>query len=396
MPSPSADRQASRYFRPVPRRAILRTGTIAAASVLAGSALAEVPRTRDVPGSAVPSPIDSAPIDPDAPLPDRLAVVLDRAAALDPLRAVAVAHRGERVAERGYNGGRSDRAQNIKSASKSVLSALIGIAIERGAIPSVDAPVSTWLADRFAPDPDPRLNAITVDHLLSMRAGLRSTSGGRYGAWVATDDWVREALAQPFVDEPGGRMIYSTGSSHILSAVLAAATGRDPLDLANDWLGPAGVRVDWWERDNQGLPVGGNQMGMTTRSLLSFGELYRRGGTTADGTRVVPAGWIERSWRPHARSRWTGDGYGYAWFLRRIAGPDGTVHPVRFGWGYGGQMVFVVPSADLTVAITSDATRPSARNGYRNQLVGLFRAVLNETEREGIREGVREGARGGA
>ena len=204
---------------------MLGTGAAVAASVLARPAFAQVPRTRGVPGSAVPSFADSAPIDPDAPLGDRLAVVLDRAAALDPLHAVAVAHRGERIAERGYNGGRPDRVRNIKSASKSVLSALVGIAVERGAIPSADAPIATWLADRFSGDPDPRLNAITVDHLLSMRGGLRSTSGGRYGAWVATDDWVREALAQPFTDEPGGQMIYSTGSSHILCAVLAAARG---------------------------------------------------------------------------------------------------------------------------------------------------------------------------
>ncbi len=112
-----------------------------------------------------------------------------------------------------------------------------------------------------------------------MQAGLERTSGGNYGAWISSRNWVRDALRRPFVTDPGGSMLYSTGSTHLLSAILTKASGKSTLALAREWLGPAGVRVTDWERDPQGIYLGGNQMAMTPRSLLAFGELYRRGGS---------------------------------------------------------------------------------------------------------------------
>lgn len=295
---------------------------------------------------------------------------------LAPLKAVAVALEGEVVARRGY-GWDLDRPANIKSASKSVMAALAGAAILNGALEGTDQPVAPILSDLLPRDPDPRLSRITVGHLLTMRAGLESTSGPRYGAWIAQDDWVRAALARPFADEPGGRMIYSTGTSHILSAVLSRAAGRDCLALARDWLGPVeGFRIAGWERDFQGRYLGGNQMSMTVGSLLSFGELYRRGGLAGEA-RLLPEGWVEASWTPRARSRWTGEGYGYGWFLvrARVAG-EGV--QVAYGWGYGGQMIYVIEALGLSVAVVSDETRPSARTGYRGALHRLALGVMEQ------------------
>ncbi len=133
---------------------------------------------------------------------------------------------------------------------------------------------------------------MTVGNLLSMQAGLERTSGGNYGAWISSRNWVRDALRRPFVADPGGPMLYSTGSTHLLSAILTKASGQSTLQLAREWLGPAGVRVTDWERDPQGIYLGGNQMAMTPRSLLAFGDLYRRGGTAEDGTRILSADWI--------------------------------------------------------------------------------------------------------
>ena len=152
--------------------------------------------------------------------------VLENADALTALETVLVAKGGEVVAERGYNGHSATVPTNIKSASKTVMSALVGIAIDRGMLSGTDQPIIEILRDDMPADPDPRLSEITIGHLLSMQAGLQRTSGANYGSWVASSNWVRNALSRPFVDEPGGDMLYSTGSSHLLSAILTKVTGK--------------------------------------------------------------------------------------------------------------------------------------------------------------------------
>ncbi|WP_225833687.1 serine hydrolase domain-containing protein [Pseudomonas sp. MM211] len=174
----------------------------------------------------------------DAPQTATLDGILDQAAALVPLETVIVARDGQIIAERGYRGHRTTAATNIKSASKLVISALVGIAIEKGVLEGTDQRVASLLAPELPANPDPRLQRLTVGNLLSMQAGLGSTSGQNYGAWVGSRNWVRAALARPFDDEPGGRMIYSTGSTHLLSAILTRQSGRSTLQLARDWLGP--------------------------------------------------------------------------------------------------------------------------------------------------------------
>lgn len=312
--------------------------------------------------------------------------ILDDTRAFDRLETVIVARRGEVLAERGYRGHSTAEPTNIKSASKAVVSALVGIAIDRGVLEGPDQRIAPLLVDRLPSDPDPRMNRVTIGHLLSMQAGLGSTSGTGYGAWVASRDWVRAALARPFVDEPGEGMIYSTGSTHLLSAILVRKTGRSMLALARDWLGPlGGFAIADWERDPQGIHMGGNQMAMSPRSLLAFGELYRAGGVTPEGRRLISRSWIETSWEARTTSRFTGDGYGYGWFLRRIGGED-----VRYAWGYGGQMLYIVPRLELTVVMTSDENASGVRTGHRDdlhRLLGEIIAALDGAEPPELRAG---------
>lgn len=301
-----------------------------------------------------------------------LAAILERAGRLEQLQTVIVARRGVILAERGYRSHDPTAPTGIMSASKSVISALVGIAIAKGVLDGPDQPVAPLLEPDLPDDADPRLRRITIGNLLSMQAGLGSTSGARYGAWVRSRNWVRSALAQPFEDEPGGRMIYSTGSTHLLSAILARQTGRSTLELARDWLGPLeGFAIAAWERDPQGIHVGGNLMSMSPRSMLAFGELYRRNGVTPEGVRLIPAEWIAASWRKRTASRYTGDGYGYGWFLRGIGGEE-----VRYSWGYGGQMIYIVPRLELTVVMTSSTNAPSSRTGHRDNLHALLAEII--------------------
>jgi CubicO group peptidase (beta-lactamase class C family) len=298
--------------------------------------------------------------------------VLDRANQLGPLRTVIVSLDGRIVAARGYHGGSPDQATNIKSASKSIVSALVGIAIDKGVLDGVDQKIAPILARDLPENPDPRIHDITIGHLLSMQAGLGRTSGPNYGRWVSSGNWVRAALAEPFDGDPGGAMLYSTGSTHLLSAILTRASGRSTRELARDWLGPVeGFSIGAWDRDPQGVYVGGNQMAMTPRSLLAFGELYRNGGRNKAGEQVVPQDWIAHSWRVRTNSIYSGDGYGYGWFARRIGGRD-----VNYAWGFGGQMLYIVPSLGLTVAMTSIPDDPSARSGHRDYLHALLAEII--------------------
>ncbi len=301
-----------------------------------------------------------------------LGAVLDRAGALRPLKTVVIAHRGEIIAERGFRGHSVGAATNIKSASKSIVAALVGIAIDKGLLSGVDQPIAPLLETDLPAQPDARLSNITVGNLLSMQAGLARTSGANYGRWVQSSNWVRTALAQPFDDEPGGAMLYSTGSSHLLSAILTRVGKRSTLELARAWLGPQeGFVIGDWQRDPQGIYMGGNQMAMSARSLLAFGELFRNRGRARNGQQLISPAWIENSWAPRTNSRFTGDGYGYGWFVREIGGQT-----VPYAWGFGGQMLYIAPALGLTVAMTSDDSAPAGRTGHRENLHDLMGEIV--------------------
>jgi CubicO group peptidase (beta-lactamase class C family) len=298
--------------------------------------------------------------------------VLDRASQLGPLRSVVVSLDGKEIAARGYHGGSPDTATNIKSASKSIISALVGIAIDRQVLEGVDQKIAPILIRDLPDNPDPRIQNITIGNLLSMQAGLGRMSGPNYGRWVSSENWVRAALAEPFDGEPGGAMLYSTGSTHLLSAILTRASGRSTRELAREWLEPVeGFSIGAWDRDPQGIYVGGNQMAMTPRSLLAFGELYRNGGKNRADEQVVSESWVTASWQVHTHSIYSGDGYGYGWFARQIGGQD-----VRYAWGFGGQMLYIIPALGLTVAMTSIADDPSAQSGHRDDLHALLAEII--------------------
>jgi CubicO group peptidase (beta-lactamase class C family) len=286
----------------------------------------------------------------------RLAYAMEQAAALPRLRSLLVARHGELEVERRFRGPGLDQPANVKSVSKSVLSALVGIAIAEQWLAGADQPIAPFFERHLAPDEDPRKRQITVGHLLSMQSGLERTSGANYGRWVSSPNWVRHVLTRPMVAEPGGSRMYSTGNSHLLSAVLTQATGRSTWDYAREKLAvPLGIALPRWPADPQGIYFGGNEMRMTPRAMLRFGELYRNGGRH-EGRQIVPEEWVRESLTPRAASRHVGEGYGYGWFIGEVRG-----HPMFYAWGYGGQFIFVVPELELTVVTTSDPD--AAREG---------------------------------
>ncbi|MEM9492275.1 MAG: serine hydrolase, partial [Myxococcota bacterium] len=234
-------------------------------------------------------------------------------------------------------------AAPVKSVSKTVVAALAGAALDREEIPSVGSTLAEVAPRLIPPGADPRVGAITIEHLVTMQAGLERTSGANYGAWIGSADWVADALSRRFVTEPGRRMLYSTGSFHILGAVLSEVSGESLLTLARTRLGdPLGMRIPAWTRDPQGRYLGGNEMSLTLDDMIRFGELYRRGGEAGGGP-VLSADWVARSLAPRTRSPWSGLDYGYGWFLGSEGGDD-----YALARGYGGQVICIAPSLGLT------------------------------------------------
>lgn len=289
------------------------------------------------------------------------------AAALPQLRSLVVSHRGQIVSEYYARNVRPAGLANIKSASKSLISTLVGIAIERRLIPSVREPIVTWFPE-LRQDRDPRKLRITVEDLLTMRAGLESTSGRNYGRWVQSPNWVRFALTRPMVSDPGTDMQYSTGSSHLLSAILAKATKRTTFQFANEALArPLGFTLARWPVDAQGVYFGGNDMLLTPKQMVGIGELYLRRGQV-NGRQIVPAAWVDTSCVSRTASVFDGDRkYGYGWWQQEFAG--GTA---CFAWGYGGQYIMVFRDLDLVVVATSSTTVSDERRGHRRQLFALI------------------------
>ena len=368
--------------RPARRAAVLHrvAGVVAGAWALLaacgeGAAARPVPPTaRTAAAAPAVARVDSV----------QLAAVYAQAAQLPKLRSLLVQWRDTLVAERYFGGATAARPANLKSASKSVISALVGIAVAEGKLPDVDAPIAPLLAPADARLLDSAKRAITLEDLLTMRSGLESTSIRNYGAWVSSRDWVRYALTRRLVEPPGhagGPMIYSTGNTHLLAAILVRRTGEG-LDryYARTLARPLGIVPRPWPTDPRGIHFGGNEMRMTPREALRFGALYLHGGvappgTPAAGRQLIPRAWIDSSWTPRTVSGFSGQEYGYGWWQRDASTPRGT-HRVHFAWGYGGQFVYVVPDLSLVVVATSDPDAPERDRSHLNAVHALLDGVV--------------------
>ncbi len=297
--------------------------------------------------------------------------VADVAGALDQCHAVLIYQHGAEVFSEAFRGPEIGTPVPIKSVSKTVVAALTGAALDRGEIPTLKTTIGQLAPGLIPANAEPGVSDITVENLVTMQAGLERTSGPNYGGWVSSSNWVANALSRPFETEPGVRMLYSTGSFHVLGAILSEVTEQSLLQQARERLGaPLGISIPPWTRDPQGRYLGGNEMSLSLPAMIHFGEMYRRGGMW-DGTRVLSEEWVTRSFDPVTRSPWSGLRYGYGWFLGQSEGDD-----FALARGYGGQVICIVPGLGLTIAITSDSTRPARSVGYFGDLMRLILGTI--------------------
>jgi len=166
-------------------------------------------------------------------------------------------------------------------------------------------------------------------------------------------------------------MDYNTGNTHLLSAILTKVGGDTWAFAQKALAAPLGFNIPKWPQDPQGIYFGGNQMAMRPTALLAFAECCRNGGRNRAGEQVIPHDWIAQCWQARTASRFTGDAYGYGWFTREIDGAR-----AHYGWGYGGQMLYVVPARGVSLVMTSTSDAPSGRTGHRDDLHTLAGALL--------------------
>ncbi|TGD44178.1 class C beta-lactamase-related serine hydrolase [Pseudotabrizicola sediminis] len=288
----------------------------------------------------------------------------DTATGLPQLHAILVQRGDEQLLAEAPRGRGLTAAANIKSCSKSILALLLGTALARGEIAGLDARLGD-VAPRLIPaDATEGVADLTMEDLVTLRAGLQGTSGGSYGAWVGSSNWVAYALRQPRIAPKGGRMIYSTGTTHVLGAAIAVATGKSLRALARERLGaPLDIDVASWTRDPQGYYFGGNEMALSPEAMLRVALMMRDGGLY-DGAQVIDADWVSASQVAQTASPYSGLGYGLGWFISAS------------GWviarGYGGQIIASHPARSLAVAITSDPTQAARSGGYFGDLMRLL------------------------
>ena len=271
--------------------------------------------------------------------PSKLRAADRRFRATPALASVLVSRHGRLVFERYYRGATGNEDQNVFSVTKSVVSALVGIALGEGKLSSLDQKLVDFFPGDLAPATDPRVRTITLRDLLTM------TSGYREPLIAASDDWVRTLLNRPLSSDPGTAFSYDDGSAHLAGAALAQATGETLQAYAQrELFGPIGIHPAHWSTDGQGHSLGSTGLFLRPRDLQKLGRLYLQDGRWG-GRQLVPARWVRASTSTKVRVP-NGYAYGYFWWVN--PGPHGGF----LALGYAGQTIAMFPKLDLVVTTT--------------------------------------------
>jgi CubicO group peptidase (beta-lactamase class C family) len=237
---------------------------------------------------------------------------------------------------------------DIASVTKSITSALAGIAADQGYIRDIHSPVIEYFPHRGAANLDKRKLALTVEHLLTMTTGLHGGEPAETTLlrMVGSPDWVQFMLDHPMAVEPGKEFAYSSGGAHLLSAIIRETTGRRAMDFAQTNLfDPLGISRLAWPSDHAGNNHGFGSLCLHPHDMARFGYLYLRGGVW-NGKQVISKEWVAASTRKQSAppdSSGRERGYGYLWW----------VFPGYFlASGRGGQCIFVCPETDLVMVTT--------------------------------------------
>jgi CubicO group peptidase (beta-lactamase class C family) len=310
---------------------------------------------------------------------DALARAALEAADISRVRSLLVVRNGRLVLEQYFRGNHADSLNDVRSVTKSVMSTLTGIALEQGHLSGLDQTLGDFLGPELE-GLDPGKAEISIGDVLTMTTGLEwpenNGSQSAYNDWIRSGDWVSHVLGQPLVDPPGSRFNYNSGAIHLLGIVLERATGQRLPDFADAHLfGPMGVDRVAWEAFSDGTFNGGAGIDIRPRDLARFGQLFLQDGHDGLHQRV-PLAWVRTASRP--AFSWQASygtlsalSYGFLWWT------NGELPDAFFAWGYGGQLVYVVPSLQLVVVTTTEWRGLSAEGGPDALTQSLLELVVD-------------------
>ncbi len=277
------------------------------------------------------------------------------------LRSLLIVRHGKLVVEWYFNDGAMDTSFHIHSASKTFISALMGIAIDKGIIESLDLKLMDFLPEYQSLSLDPRIYDITLDHLIKMRAGFNfNDSPDDWIPYGESPDRTRYTLELPLLHNPDEDWHYGTPQTHLLSIILTRAANMSTREFADKYLfEPLRITVDLWPQDPQGYYTGGHAMNFTSRELARFGLLYLNNGSF-NNKQIIPKQWVLDSIQDYAEGRvdegmrssiYEETGYGYQIWIEEYCGY--LTYSAR---GHGGQFILWIPELDLVLILTASGT----------------------------------------
>jgi CubicO group peptidase (beta-lactamase class C family) len=296
------------------------------------------------------------------------------------VHSMVIVRNGYLVAEAYNESTDADTPQNMYSVTKSITSALAGIALYERKLESIDRRLAEFFPELAN---DPLKSGIMIKHLLYMTSGLEWNNESDQSSkdMMYSADWIRHILERPSVHKPGEKYNYSNGDAHLLSAVLQKATGESLLDYAKPRLfAPLGITNVIWNCDPQGYSIGAWAMALTVRDMAKLGLLYLKEGEW-DGATIIPKSWIRESltkrvWLNYGDGRQ--GGYGYYWWLKPL--PQGLIagstkeYDTFYAAGSWGQRIFVVPELQLIVAATANSADVDMPEQLLNRVVQAVRS----------------------
>ncbi|WP_078553169.1 serine hydrolase domain-containing protein [Bacillus alkalicellulosilyticus] len=244
----------------------------------------------------------------------------------------------------------------VFSVTKSMISALVGLAIDKEYIDDVNQPIVPYFSYFNGEIDNIKKEQITIEHLLNMTSGLdypEMQEGTNLPQQMAqSSDWANFVLERELLHDPGTFYNYSSGNSHLLSRIIAFATESNTRDFASDYLFEViGMEnVIWsgsWSEDNLGIANGGFGIKTSARDLARFGYLYLRDGVWK-GEQIISSEWIKKSTEEHIYVDPFHGGYGFQWFVKAIGGYD-----AYYAIGFGGNYVIVIPELEMVVSFVS-------------------------------------------
>lgn len=304
-----------------------------------------------------------------------VAEVLTSGESVPGLRAVALARGGALVAERYYAGTHTDTLHPINSATKSVCSMLVGLALRDGRLKSLDATVAQLIPEAVAEVPDSPAGPVTLRQILSGRSGL-AFDPMRFRQLAGARPMVRYALSQPAIPVGPPGWSYNDALVALLAPILERAQGADQSTLAARQLfDPLGIERFQWRRDRDGNPLAPAGLALRTRDLLKLAALMAGNGNWRT-TQVLPGSWVKESLAPQGPATWRAGpvddvGYGLLWFTGKLHG-----RRVAWAWGYGGQFALLAPELQLAVATAATSPPPSELRSQTDAVMMLVGRLL--------------------